>query len=59
MAKAKEKKNRTVAIVNRKAKFEYQFLSELEAVQIPGYGQAESLNAGVATGIFLSAIRRG
>ena len=34
-------------------------LSELEAVQIPGYGQAESLNAGVATGIFLSAIRRG
>jgi TrmH family RNA methyltransferase len=38
---------------------ESSLLSELEGVQIPGYGQAESLNAGVATGIFLSAIRRG
>ncbi len=34
-------------------------LAELEGVQIPGYGQAESLNAGVATGILLSSIRRG
>ncbi|MBL4575983.1 MAG: RNA methyltransferase [Opitutaceae bacterium] len=32
--------------------------SELEGIRIPGYGKSESLNAGVATGVFLSTIRQ-
>jgi TrmH family RNA methyltransferase len=53
------KKKSLVVIGSEAWGIESDILSELEEVQIPGYGRAESLNAGVATGIFLSVIRRG
>ena len=47
-AKEKEKKNRTIEIVNRKAKFEYQFLSEFEAGIILTGTEIKSIRLGEA-----------
>jgi len=48
MAKKKENKNRKIEIVNRKAKFEYKFLSELEAGIILTGTEIKSIRAGEA-----------
>ena len=47
-AKAKEKKNRSVEVINRKAKFEYQFITELEAGIILTGTEIKSIRAGEA-----------
>ena len=47
MAK-KEKKNRNIEIVNRKAKFEYHFLAELEAGIVLSGTEIKSIRAGEA-----------
>lgn len=48
MAKKKENKNKKIEIVNRKAKFEYQFISELEAGLILSGTEIKSIRAGEA-----------
>ena len=53
-------KKKSLLVIGSEARgIDPDVLSRLEEVVIPGYGQAESLNAGVATGIILSSIRRG
>jgi len=48
MAKKKENKNRKIEIVNRKAKFEYKFLSEFEAGIMLTGTEIKSIRAGEA-----------
>ncbi len=45
---AKEKKNKPVLITNRKARFEYQFISELEAGLVLTGTEIKSIRAGEA-----------